>query len=117
MGERQHLENLDITLHWSEWIDWDFATGSKILDESGVYEAKFKNQEKRLYIGETNKLSKRVSFLRTSTHHAGEKIRTNEDISNIEIRWAETGQYKNAERELLKMHCIKFGSWPKYNKQ
>lgn len=50
-------------LEWSAWVQWDGILSRKIEapDQPGVYEARHRDQEIRLHIGETNLLKRRVS--------------------------------------------------------
>lgn len=127
MGEIQHLENLNITLTWSDWSDWKSATGSKVPVESGVYEAKCKGEEKRLHIGETTtSLKQRIDDFRgglksgSSAHTTGKRIydHYNGNAPEIIVRWAVTNCYdaKLAEAWLHRLHRNDFdGSMPTHD--
>ncbi len=137
MGEQQHLENLDVTLQWSEWTSWHiikrYVQQRRLPDlihkVPSVYEAKLNEQVERLYIGETGTgvngtLHQRIrAFVRgNSDHYAGHKIERDRRsglirVNNIVIRWAGTDQHKHTESELLRTHRIEFDTSPKYNKR
>ena len=106
-------------LQWSEWFPWEDIRLDRIPvpEKSGVYEARNRDQEVRFTIGETNLLKRRVSYLVKGTHSAGEKIRKNEDVANVIVRWAVTERHKEVEEELHREHCEKFGVLPTYVKR
>jgi hypothetical protein len=47
-------------------------------------------------------------------HSTGEKIRANEDIAEIYVRWAVTDRPSAAEEELHRQYKAKFGQLPQY---
>jgi len=125
MGEKEIIEIPKITLDWSDWYPWDDVKkdagkegGIKIPNKrSGVYEVKYKDADKRLTIGKASDLRMRIrqGLVKGKTpHSAGERIRKNEDMSKIVIRWAITDRPAAVEEELHRRHKEKFGELPKY---
>ncbi len=47
-------------------------------------------------------------------HSAGNDIRANEDVDEIEVRWAETDRPCAVEEELHRVYVAGYGKWPKY---
>lgn len=75
--------------------------------------------EERLTIGKASDLRMRIrqDLVKGKTQHSsGKKIRANEDISKIVIRWAITERPASVEGELHKRYIEKFGILPKYTK-
>ena len=119
----------EMRLEWSKWINWNDilkfdgrknTTADVPKGKKGVYEAKYRCAKKRLTIGKTRDLRKRiVSELvkGTGSHSAGEKIRRNEDVSRIIVRFAPTDRPSAVEEELHMRHEKAFGSPPKYVEQ
>ncbi len=108
-----------IKLCWSDWVLWDYVKCAEIPNKSGVYEAKYKNAEERLTIGATSNLKRRVKegLVKGSIPHStGEKIRCNENTSEILVRWATTDRPFTAEEELHKRYYDRFRKLPKYVK-
>jgi hypothetical protein len=122
------LERLDlgaIELRWSEWHRWEDLVkddrggrGVQIPEGTpGVYEAKLEGEEERLVIGKASDLWVRVrqGLVRGHTGHAaGAKLRANEDLSQVRVRWAVTDRPGAAEEELHQRHLRRFGKLPKY---
>ena len=119
-----------ITLDWSEWHPWldverDTRHGGVIApsNQPGVYEVRFRTQQKRLIIEKSNNLRLRIEqgLVRGSVPHpAGEKIRADMkhselSASDVSIRWAVTDRPAAVEEELLLRHEGRFGALPKYN--
>lgn len=122
--ETQDIIIPPIRLEWSEWADWnelikDARSGGIRIPNGkpGVYEVRLRNNLERLTIGKASDLRMRIrqGLIKGKTpHSAGKRIRANEDISQIEIRWAETDVPSAVEEELHKQYVSKFGKWPKY---
>jgi hypothetical protein len=113
-----------IMLKWSQWERWDDVAelpegdeGIHIPTGPGVYEVLVESQRGRLVIGKTANLRDRVrqGLVRgTSPHPAGQKVRENQDTSDLVVRWAVTDCPAAAEEELHKRHIAEFGRLPKY---
>ena len=114
MNEREVLE-------WSAWFPWsDISSGTiRAPRRLGVYEARHRDQEIRLHIGETNRLERRVSFFvrGDGPHSAGERIRANENVATVLVRWATTERHGEAERQLHREHHDRFGRLPVHTKR
>jgi hypothetical protein len=83
----------------------------------GVYEARLKRDGRRLTIGRAKSLGPRILYglIRgTTRHEAGRKIRENEDVTKVLVRWAFTDRPAAAEEELHHRHFQKWGRLPKY---
>lgn len=120
--ERQTIEIPVIVLEWTDWKEWNYLKadarthrGASVPPRPGVYEARLKSSRNRLTIGRSSNLRFRVkqALLKGKTA-AGEKIRRDEDVSAIVIRWARTDRPAAAEEELHKRHKAQFGSLPKH---
>ena len=114
-----------IKIIWSNWFSWNELKidarkrqGIKVPNrKSGVYEVKYKNKKYRLTIGKASDLRMRIKqalIKGKASHSAGVKIRNQEDISKIVVRWAVTNRPSAVEEELHKRYQIKFGKLPKY---
>jgi len=125
--ETERLNLPTIELHWSAWHRWEDvaaddrgAGGVQIPDGTpGVYEAKLEGEKERLVIGKAADLLMRVrhGMVRGNLgHDAGGKIRANEDLSRVRVRWAVTDRPSAAEEELHKQHQRRFGRLPKYTR-
>lgn len=122
--EREELKIQTIVLEWTDWIPWndlklDARSGGFNIPNhiSGVYEAKHENSNERMTIGKATDLRMRVKHGLVKgkiPHSAGERIRANEDVSKIVIRWAITSRPCAVEEELHKKYKEKFGKLPKY---
>jgi hypothetical protein len=121
--EDQFLELPPIHLPWSRWERWEHVAeyGAAILDlpldESGVYEVRLEGSEERLTIGRATNLRQRIlhGLIRGgSPHEAGRKIRDQEDVRQVVVRWAVTDRPAAAEEELHRRHLATFGHLPKY---
>jgi hypothetical protein len=123
-----HIE--PIVLEWSEWHPWldverDTRHGGVIApsNQPGVYEVRFRTQQKRLIIEKSNNLRLRIEqgLVRGSVPHpAGEKIRADMkhselSASDVSIRWAVTDRPAAVAEELFLRHEGRFGALPKYN--
>ena len=114
-----------IVLRWSDWVSWDdlkidarHGGGVRVPNYiPGVYEVKYRDSEERLTIGETSDLRMRIKqglVKGKAKHSSGLKIRTNEDVSRLVVRWATTNRPAAVEEELHRRYRIKFGELPKY---
>ena len=122
--ETQDLYIPPIHLEWSPWATWnelmeDARSGGFHIPNrrSGVYEARLDHDSERLTIGKASDLRRRIrqGLIKGKTQHsAGKRIRANEDVNKIEIRWAETNRPSAVEEELHKQYLAHFGKWPKY---
>jgi hypothetical protein len=123
--ETMILEIPPIMLEWSEWYSWDQFKQNQhanvsVPTQPGVYEAKLIREEKRLTIGKSTNLSRRIvaGLIRGNIpHSAGERIRANETTSQILIRWAITEQISLVEAILHTKHIERFGILPIYTRQ
>jgi hypothetical protein len=73
--------------------------------------------EARLTIGKAANLRMRVrqGLVKGKTpHSSGARIRSIEDLAQLEVRWAETEYPAAAEEALHKAYIERFGSLPKY---
>ena len=70
-----------------------------------------------LYIGRASDLKSRICYgliSGTAQHTSGRKIRENEDLTKVHVRWAVTDRPAAAEDALHKAHVALFGHLPKY---
>ena len=129
MKELEKINIPSIVLKWSEWISWNDlrvdARGKSLVEviapnkEKGVYEVKLKNTDERLTIGKASDLRMRIKqgLVRGRVpHSAGRRIRANEDVSNVVVRWAITNRPAAAEEELHRHYQTRFSELPKYTK-
>ena len=110
-----------ITLNWSEWTPWyNIVEDADIPNHTkGVYEVKIRNQEKRLQIGKSSNLRRRIRqglIKGKAKHSSGKRIREKEDLDRIVVRWATTEYPSAVEEELHKKHHERFGGLPEYVK-
>jgi len=123
--EREAVAIPPIVLDWSDWTAWSdlkvdarYGGGVRVPNrEPGVYEAKCTDAEERLTIGKASDLRMRIKqglVKGKVPHSAGQRIRANEDISRIVVRWAVTDRPAATEEELHKRYQAKFGKFPKY---
>ena len=113
-----------ITLEWSDWYSWNRLkkdareeNGIKIPNQSGVYEVKRRRRESLQYIGKASNLRMRVrqGLIKGKVPHSGgKKIRKNEDVSKLIVRWAVTKRPSCVEEELHQKYIKKFGKSPKH---
>jgi len=112
-----------IHLAWFRWERWEdiaehgVAIAKIPRGESGVYEARLSNRDERLTIGRASDLRTRVvhGLVRgTMKHTAGDKIRAEEDLSQVVVRWARTDRPAAIEEELHLRHIAEFGRLPKH---
>jgi len=97
--EVEALELPPLLLEWSRWEPWDDVAeyGLGLLDlprgKPGVYEVRLQGSEERLTIGRASDLRYRIlnGLIRGhAPHPAGGKIRDQEDVHEVVIRWAVT---------------------------
>lgn len=123
--EITRIEIPEIKLEWSNWYPWESflidsknnPSGINVPSKPGVYEAKINNSESRLTIGKASNLRMRIKqglIKGKIPHSAGTRIRKNELVSAIEIRWAITDRPACVEEELHKKHIEFFHNLPKY---
>jgi hypothetical protein len=115
-----------ILLEWSDWTPWsDLAIDARALGSGvrvpnntpGVYEARHGDSGDCLTIGKASNLRHRIKqglVKGMSPHSAGKKIRANEDLTRILVRWAVTDRPAATEEELHRRHVASFGKLPKY---
>ncbi len=118
-GEIQDLTIGTIVLKWHPWVSWETVAkdarnsgGVSVPPDPGVYEVKHPNEETRLHIGKASDLRMRIKqgLVRGKVPHStGKKLRENEDISRLLVRWAPTDRPAAAEEELHKRHVERFG--------
>jgi hypothetical protein len=127
MSERVILEIGTITLDWSDWAPWTALltdargrAGVPIPNgQPGVYEVKRSDHagDERLYIGKANDLRMRVrqGLVKGKVQHpGGARIRAEQDLAWLMVRWARTERPAAAEEELHRAYVLKFGRLPKY---
>ena len=115
----------EITLEWSPWTPWGALIrdarsdpmAARVPDAPGVYEVRLAHEERRLTIGRASNLRMRVKqglAKGKTAHSAGDRIRANEEMANLFVRWARTDRPSAAEEELHRRHEGTFGTLPKY---
>jgi hypothetical protein len=127
MGEQTVLEIGTIMLDWSEWVSWTEVSadnrggaGVSIPNKvAGVYEVRSADNDgdERAYIGKAGDLRLRVRqglVKGKLPHSGGKRIREQEDVSRLAIRWAVTDRPAAAEEELHRAHRARFGCLPRY---
>lgn len=125
--ERIEINIPPVVLEWSEWVPWDdlkvdarYGSGVRVPNrEAGVYEVKYRDTEERLTIGKASDLRMRIKqglVKGKVPHSAGKRIRANEDVSGIVVRWAITDRPAAVEEELHRRYLDKFGRLSKYVK-
>lgn len=122
--EVQRIEIPPIELRWSQWYHWndlkeDTRSGGIRIPNKvpGVYEARLIDSVERLTIGKASDLRMRIrqGLIKGKTPHStGKHIRENEDVTRIEIRWAEIERPSAVEEELHKLYVLWNGEMPKY---
>ncbi len=121
----QVLEIPEIVLQWSHYERWEDIANppedDRPLDlppaQPGVYEVTGKGEYRALYIGRARDLHDRITnalVKGTLPHHAGLKIRENENLADLEVRWAVTDRPAAAEEELHRQHREMFDCLPLY---
>ena len=116
-----------IALKWSQWHWWDDVERDARCDgavvpngQPGVYEVKLADERKLLAIGRATDLRMQIEqgLVRGKIHHsAGKRIRAEEDVEDIGIRWAVTDRPAAVAEELHRRHKGRFGGLPKYSGQ
>lgn len=124
--EKETITISSIELEWSDWTPWvqlkaDARSGGiKIPNKkAGVYEVKYKDSEERLTIGKASNLRMRIKqglIKGKIPHSSGEKIRNQENMTELVVRWAITDRPAAVEEELHKRYFKKFDKLPKYVK-
>jgi hypothetical protein len=127
MGGQTVLEIGTITLNWSDWVPWgDLVTdnrggaGVSIPNMvAGVYEVCSidNDADARMYIGKAGDLRLRVRqglVKGKLPHPGGTRIREQEDLSRLVVRWAVTSRPAAAEEELHRAYRARFGRLPAY---
>lgn len=121
--EDEWIELGPIHVAWYAWERWeDIAEhGVAIIgipkNSSGIYEARIVGAKERLTIGRASDLRTRIlhGLIRGSMPHpAGDKIRADEDLAQVEVRWALTSRPAAIEEELHQRHVERFGYLPKH---
>ena len=113
--EIQDIHIPAIQLQWSTWYPWKLflldarkdPNGITPPNASGVYEAKYEDEQARLTIGKASNLRKRVKqglVKGKVSHSSGKRIRKFDDTTNIVIRWAETDRPSAIEEELHRLY-------------
>lgn len=112
---------------WTQWHPWDSVHtlvkdgGVDIPNKvGGVYEARLVGSSERLVIARSSDLrwAIREELVRrspNSTSAAGRKIRENEDLAKVQIRWMVVENHADKKDELCLSHIEDFGYLPKYN--
>ncbi len=127
MGEQTVLEIGTIRLDWSDWVTWsdvsaDNRGGAGVSIPNmiaGVYEVRSVDNEAddRLYIGKARDLRLRVRqglVKGKLPHPGGRRLREQEDVSRLVIRWVVTSRPAAAEEELHQAYSARFGRLPTY---
>lgn len=128
MQIEQHITIPPIKLVWTEWYSWETLlkdartdkNAARLPDKPGVYEVKYVDQEKRLTIGKASSLRMRVKQALVKgkiPHSSGERIRAEEDLAQIVIRWAETARPAAVEEELHRQYFDLYGALPKHTRR
>jgi hypothetical protein len=112
-------------LDWSDWFSWNSITekgklgSAHIPSKPGVYEARLIGSEELLTIGRGSDLYRRIReglVKGILPHSTGKRIRNEEDVSKIEIRWAITDRPCACEEELHIRYQKQHGKLPKHTK-
>lgn len=114
-----------VKLRWSDWtlwadlkIDARYAGGVRVPSGvAGVYEVKYEDTEERLTIGRASDLRMRIKQALVKgkvPHSSGKRIRAQEDLARVVVRWAVTDRPAATEEELHNKYEVKFGRLPKY---
>ena len=112
-------------LKWSDWVSWvDLIIDARGVggvrvpnQKPGVYEVRCRDGEECLTIGKASDLRMRIKqgLVKGKTKHSsGFRIRANEEVSKLVVRWAITDRPAAAEEKLHRKYRIKFGKLPKY---
>ena len=125
--ETQIINIPTIRLEWSEWLPWnDLKIDARSRDgirvpnkQPGVYEVRYVDSEERLTVGKASDLRHRVKqglVKGIAPHSTGKRIRGNEDVSRLLVRWAKTDRPAATEEDLHIKYCERYGNLPKYTK-
>lgn len=117
---RDLLRISSVELTWSAWLAWDEVNTTAVPTGAGVYEVRRADDEQRLTIGRATNLRRRIvrGLVKGKLpHSAGKRIRANERVGELVLRWAETDRPAAAEEELHRRHAQQFGSLPQYTKR
>lgn len=127
MGEQTRLEIGTIILEWSPWTPWrdvllDNRGGAGVSIPNhvpGVYEVRYADHQagERLHIGRASDLRMRIrqGLVKGAVPRStGKRIRQDEDVSRLVIRWAVTEKPGAAEEELHNRYRQEFGRLPGY---
>lgn len=128
MQIEQKINIPPIKIVWTDWYSWEFLLKDARTDKNtvrlpnkpGVYEVKYVDQEKRLTIGKASNLRMRVKQALVKgkiPHSSGERIRAEEDLAQIVIRWAETERPAAVEEELHRKYFDLYGTLPKHTRR
>jgi hypothetical protein len=103
---------------WSDWASWSDLKEGRIRPPkvSGVYEARLSDGE-ILTIGRASNLGSRVCQALVKgvlPHSAGERIRVEEDLTQVQVRWQVTEDPEGLERALHAEHLRVYGKLPKH---
>lgn len=125
---QQQLDLGTVTLAWTDWVPWaeldsdgQGMTGEWPPRRCGVYEVRRADHDERLTIGKAANLRSRIIgglIKGRSPHSTGKRIRAEEqNLQDVEIRWAETDRRAAAEEALHRLHIEANGSLPVHTKQ
>jgi len=123
--EEEKIKIPPIVLKWSDWVSWDALTvdvrrggGVRVPNhQPGVYEVRYGDSEKRLTIGKASDLRMRIKqglVKGKAKHSSGSRIRANEEVSKLVVRWAICDRPAAVEEELHRKYKTKFGELPQY---
>lgn len=113
-------------IEWGSWMPWTSIPQIDIPQMPGVYEVVYRDDTdgERLTIGETIHLREhlRKNLFRDTRHIKGDgktiavggKIKANEDVTLLLVRWAETENHHAVKSELKDLHFRRFGRLPKH---
>ena len=111
---------------WSPWYTWRALEvdrrkhGTELpYDKRGVYMVRKKGSDKRLFIGWSDKdlgrmIQECLHGRKDRPSLAGNRLRENEDLSKLEIRWVETERPLAVWEDLVKQHITEHSFFPKY---
>lgn len=117
MSNRISLRSGEI--EWDRWVPWNSIPRLDIPLGPGVYEVVYEDEPdgERLQIGETKQLGKHLRECLVGDRRlkaVGGKIKANEDVNQLLVRWAEIENYRAAKSELKSSYIRRFGRLPKY---
>ncbi len=117
---RDRLTLPPIELAWSAWLAWDDVKAAAVPIGSGVYEVRRTDADERMTIGKATDLRRRIVrglVMGKLPHSAGKRLRANERVAELVVRWAETDRPAAVEEELHRRHVQQFGSLPRYTRR